>query len=53
MPGVVVYPTMAAGEPMQRGGNTIDAALDAPPAPGPFPLIVISHGTGGLGTRPS
>ncbi len=47
MPGVLVYPTLAAGAPMQRGLNMIDAVLDAAPAPGPFPLVVISHGTGG------
>jgi predicted dienelactone hydrolase len=47
MPGVIAYPTLMAGATMLRGGNTIEAVLDAPPAPGPFPLILISHGTGG------
>ncbi len=47
MRGIVVYPSGAQGPPSQRGLFTIDATADAAPSTGSFPLIVVSHGTGG------
>jgi predicted dienelactone hydrolase len=47
MQAIVFYPTRAQGTSTRRGPFTIDAALNAPLAAGPFPLIVFSHGTGG------
>jgi predicted dienelactone hydrolase len=47
MPAIVFYPTKASGGSTQVGPFTIAAARGAAPAPGPFALIVHSHGTGG------
>lgn len=47
MPAVVFYPTKSDGGSTGIGPFTIEAARDAPPAPGTYPLIVHSHGTGG------
>jgi predicted dienelactone hydrolase len=47
MPAVVFYPTRGDGGSTQVGPFTIEATRDAPPAPGSYPLIVHSHGTGG------
>lgn len=47
MRGVIVYPAGVQGPPTQRGLFTVDATADAPPSTGSFPLIVVSHGTGG------
>jgi predicted dienelactone hydrolase len=43
----VLYPTTVPGKPESVGAYTLDVALDAPPKPGRFPLVLISHGTGG------
>ena len=47
MNGVVFYPTTAAAEKAEIGPYVIDAAQFAPVAPGRFPLVLISHGSGG------
>jgi predicted dienelactone hydrolase len=47
MPAIVVYPTRSAAGTTRLGPITISAGREAPPAPGPHPLIVFSHGTGG------
>ena len=46
-PLLVLYPTGTPGRPEPIGPYTLDVALDAPTKPGPFPLVLISHGTGG------
>lgn len=42
------YPAEAGGNPVEVGGNAIfqgtPARQDAPMAPGPFPLVLLSHG---------
>ena len=47
MPAIVVYPTKAAAGTTTLGPFTIAATRGSAPAPGSYPLIVISHGTGG------
>jgi predicted dienelactone hydrolase len=47
MPAIVVYPSKSGAETTRLGPFTISAGREAPPAPGPYPLIVFSHGTGG------
>ena len=47
MPAIVVYPTKAAAGTTTLGPFTISATRGSTPAPGLYPLIVISHGTGG------
>lgn len=47
MRGMVVYPARAQGPPSQLGLFTIEATAGAAPSDGSFPLIVVSHGTGG------
>jgi predicted dienelactone hydrolase len=47
MPAIVFYPAQGPGGATQRGPYTIDAAPGAAAAPGSYPLIVFSHGTGG------
>jgi predicted dienelactone hydrolase len=47
MAAVVVFPTTAPTGPTQLGPITIVARRAAPPAPGSYPLVVVSHGTGG------
>ena len=47
MRAIAVYPTQASGPPTERRPFTVDAILNAAPAAGTFPLIVVSHGTGG------
>jgi predicted dienelactone hydrolase len=46
-PTLVLYPSTAAEQPERAGPFFLNVALNAPPAPGPFRLIVISHGSGG------
>ncbi|MBH8558251.1 alpha/beta hydrolase family protein [Hymenobacter negativus] len=46
-PLLVLYPSRTPGQPETVGPYTLDVALDAPIEPGPFPLVLISHGTGG------
>jgi predicted dienelactone hydrolase len=47
MPAIVFYPTRGDGGSTQVGPFSIAATRGAAPAPGPFALIVHSHGTGG------
>ena len=44
---VIVYPSTAHEQQVRLGPYTLDAASDAPVAEGCFPLVVVSHGTGG------
>ena len=46
-PLLVLYPTSTPSQPEPIGPYTLEVALEAPIAPGPFPLVLISHGTGG------
>ena len=46
-PAIVQYPTPAAAEGVTVGPFTWEATLNAAPAPGRFPVCVISHGAGG------
>jgi predicted dienelactone hydrolase len=48
-PVAVWYPTEAEESTWLAGPYSITAARDAAPAPGPFPLVVISHG--GMGSE--
>jgi predicted dienelactone hydrolase len=47
MPAIVFFPTKGDNGSTQVGPFAIAATENATPAPGPFPLIVHSHGTGG------
>jgi predicted dienelactone hydrolase len=47
MPAFVFFPGKSPGGPTGLGPYTVDAARGAEPAPGSYPLIVFSHGTGG------
>ena len=46
-PLLVLYPSNTPGQPENIGPYTLEVALDAPSKPGPLPLVLISHGTGG------
>ena len=46
-PLLVFYPTGTPSRPEPIGPYTLDVALDAPIESGPFPVVLISHGTGG------
>lgn len=46
-PMVVMYPTLAPEKPERLGPYMQEFALDAAPAPGCHPMVLISHGTGG------
>ncbi|MET1076234.1 MAG: alpha/beta fold hydrolase [Umezawaea sp.] len=46
-PVLVMHPSTAPEKPEPFGPYTAEVALDAPVEPGPHPLVVISHGTGG------
>jgi predicted dienelactone hydrolase len=41
------YPTVAAEAVQRRGPATLSIAVDAAPAAGRFPAVVLSHGSGG------
>lgn len=43
----LTYPTEAASTPTAMGPFTLNVAVNARPAPGKRPLVVLSHGTGG------
>ncbi len=47
VPLQILYPATAPESTQRFGAYEIDAAVDAPAAHGPFPLVVISHGGGG------
>lgn len=47
LPVTLVYPSSAAAAPLQEGSFVLQVALDGPPAPGVFPLVLMSHGSGG------
>jgi predicted dienelactone hydrolase len=47
IPLALLYPTDAPETTEQFGPYALDVARDAPPAGGPFPLIVVSHGNSG------
>ena len=42
------YPTTTASQATPLGPHVLDVAMNAPANAGPFPLIVISHGNGGM-----
>ena len=44
---IALYPSVAAEVPLRAGPYTIDVALDGAPVPGPWPVVVVSHGSGG------
>lgn len=46
-PAIVQYPTTAPSTGLTIGPYHFDGTLDATPAPGRFPLCVVSHGGGG------
>jgi len=46
-PVLVFYPTNTPGQVEKLGSYPMDVALNAPLKAGTFPLILISHGTGG------
>lgn len=46
-PAIVQYPTTQPADGVTIGPFTWEATLDAAPAPGRFPVCVISHGAGG------
>jgi predicted dienelactone hydrolase len=47
VPTAFLYPAAGAEAPQQFGPYSLDVALDAPPADGVWPLVVISHGNSG------
>ncbi|GAB3824916.1 alpha/beta hydrolase family protein [Hymenobacter jeollabukensis] len=48
-PVAVFYPTDTASQPETIGLYQLDVARDAAPLAGPFPLVLLSHGTGSSG----
>lgn len=46
-PVFVMYPACAAYGPYELGPFTVTAGLNAPVAAGQFPVVIISHGSGG------
>ena len=46
-PGLLWYPTAAAAQPQRFGPYPVHVAPGAAPSEGRFPLVLISHGTGG------
>jgi predicted dienelactone hydrolase len=47
VPLTVFYPTARAEQPVKKGPFDFSLAVNAQPDPGPHPLVVISHGSGG------
>jgi hypothetical protein len=47
MPLRLVYPTAAPARPMASGPFTLSVAPAAPPLPGSWRVVLMSHGTGG------
>jgi predicted dienelactone hydrolase len=47
MPVTLSYPTATAVAPHSIGSFTLQVALNATPSPGRYPLVVMSHGSGG------
>lgn len=45
----VLYPTTATPQRVAVGPYQLDVAPDAPVAPGPFSVVLVSHGTGSSG----
>ncbi|WP_334074401.1 MULTISPECIES: alpha/beta hydrolase family protein [Paenibacillus] len=46
-PMLVMYPSNTPGKIEQMGPFSLEVALDAKPASGRYPLVIISHGSGG------
>ena len=46
-PMLVMYPTNTASKPVAFGPFFLEVSMDAPAADGRFPLVMISHGSGG------
>jgi len=46
-PLLIMYPTNAASTPVAFGPFSLDVAMNAPVPYGRFPLVMISHGSGG------
>lgn len=46
-PGLLWYPTATAAQPQRFGPYPVNVAPGAAPGDGRFPLVLISHGTGG------
>jgi predicted dienelactone hydrolase len=46
-PTLVLYPSDSPEHPEQLGPDVLSVAMNAPVAAGVFPLVVISHGSGG------
>ena len=47
LPLVLLYPTRAAEQPVALGPYRLELAPGAAPAIGAFPLVLVSHGSGG------
>jgi predicted dienelactone hydrolase len=47
-PMAVMYPTFSPGKTERFGPYSLNVSIDAAPKEGVFPLILISHGSGGL-----
>lgn len=44
---LALYPSIADETPLRVGPYTIDVALDGDAVAGPWPVVVVSHGSGG------
>ena len=44
---MALYPSVADESPLRVGPYTIDVALDGAALPGPWPVVLVSHGSGG------
>lgn len=47
VPLLVMYPSSATERPEQLGPYSVNVALNGPVAAGLFPLVIVSHGSGG------